>query len=231
MAGVPSGGNHRLADIFSELLILATHLRSAKDYGTPDGLRKRIVDMFENADRKGKNLGFSADVLHQARYAVTAFLDEMILTSPLVHREQWSANPLQYEFFKENVAGVEFFNRLDAIRRELPPNTDLLEVYYLCLALGFEGRYKIHDRDHLRTLVDKLAEEIQARRGATPSLSPHAARPDELMEVVKRELPVWVVVTTSLAIIFFFYLTVSFLVGHDANQVAREITQFLELNP
>lgn len=225
------GGHNGFANLFSELFILATHLKNSKDFGSPEVLRRQIIFMFDEADRQGRKAGFSAEVLGQARYAVTAFLDEMIMTSPWSHREQWSVNPLQYEFFKENVAGVGFFDRLDSIRREIPVNTELLEVYYLCLVLGFEGRYKIHERENLRLLVDKLSDQIRAAQGAMPTLSPDGRRPDELMEVVKRELPSWAVVTSGVAIIFFFYLALSFLITHDANQVSQGMIHFLEMNP
>lgn len=47
-------------------------------------------------------------------------------------------------------------------------NTDLLELYYLCLALGFEGKYKLQGREQLRALIQDLGRDLQTRRGEVP---------------------------------------------------------------
>ena len=109
--------NLSLSDVFSDLFILGTHVKNSKELGYADSLRKRTIDMFASAERKGRDAGYAEELLTQAKYALAAFLDEMIMGSPWSDKEQWSVNPLQYEFFKESVAGVEFFNRLEAIRR------------------------------------------------------------------------------------------------------------------
>ena len=227
MASPTSGEGKRLVDLFSDLFILGAHLRSARDYGTPDALRMRLVEMFNAAEREAKRLALPDDAVQQARYAVAAFLDEMILSVPSPHRDAWSARPLQYEFFREHVAGVEFFNRLETLRRALPPNKDLLEVFYLCLVLGFEGQYKLQGREKLKDLIDGLAREIQPKPGEIPLLSPHGKRPDELIEMVKQGIPSWVVAVSCFAILFFFYIALSFVISSNANGIAAEIQQLI----
>ncbi|SRR5579884_365604 len=227
MASPNSGERKRLVDLFSDLFILGSHLRSARDYGSPEALRMRLIEMFNAAEREAKRLAISDDAVQQARYAVAAFLDEMILSVPSPHRDAWSARPLQYELFREQVAGVEFFNRLEALRRALPPNKDLLEVFYLCLVLGFEGQYKLQGREKLKDLIDGLAREIQPRAGEIPLLSPHGKRPDELIEMVKQGIPSWVVVVSCMAILFFFYISLAFIISRDANGIAAEMRQLI----
>lgn len=217
----------RLVDLFSDLFILGAHLKTARDYGTPDALRMRLVEMFNAAEREAKRLAISDDAVQQVRYAVAAFLDEMILGVPSPHRDAWSARPLQYEFFREHVAGVEFFNRLDGLRKSISTHRDVVEVFYLCLVLGFEGQYKLHGREKLKDLIDGLARELQPRSGEVPTLSPHGKRPDELIEMVKQGIPSWVVAVSCLAIVFFLYISLSLLINSDANGMAEEIRQLI----
>ncbi|WDT82470.1 MAG: type IVB secretion system protein IcmH/DotU [Candidatus Manganitrophus sp.] len=134
---------------------------------------------------------------------------------------------MQYEFFRENVAGVEFFNRLDGLRKSISSNRDVVEVYYLCLVLGFEGQYKLHGREKLKDLIDGLAREIQPRPGEIPLLSPHGKRPDELIEMVKQGIPSWVVAVSCFAIVFLLYISLSLLISRDANGIANEIQQLI----
>jgi len=129
------------------------------------------------------------------------------------------------------LAGEGFFKRLDTIRRSLPLNADLLEVYALCLILGFEGQFRIHDREELPPLIVDITRDVQAKRGDIPSLSPHGKRPEELMELVKRDLPVWVVLVSSAGIVFLLYLALLFLIGQDATQVVDQLKRVHQGSP
>lgn len=231
MASASGAKSGRLAELFGDLLVLGTYFREAKDLGSPDHLRTRLQHLFRVAEDQSKSFAIHPDVYASARYAVTAYIDEMIISSRWANREQWSARPLQYDFFGEYMAGEGFFERLDTIRRSMPINADLLEVYGLCLILGFEGQYRVHERERLRGLIEDVTREVQAKRGDVPALSPHGKRPEELMELVKRELPVWVVLVTSAGIVFLFYLALFFLTSQDAGQVVEQLRKLLQENP
>ena len=231
MASAVGTKSGRLVDVFGDLLVLGTYLKDTKDLGSPDHLRTRLHHLFNVAEEQGKSVGIHSDAYTQARYAVTAYIDEMIISSRWTNREQWSARPLQYDFFKEYVAGEGFFQHLDTIRRSMPLNADLLEVYGLCLILGFEGQYRIHEREKLRGLIEDVTREVQAKRGDVPALSPNGKRPEELMELVKRELPVWVVLVTSAGIVLLFYLALLFLIRQDAGHVVDQLRKLLQENP
>lgn len=231
MARTPERRTGKLVEIFNELLVLGTSLRDAKDLGNPEHLRTRVQRLFQTADEQSKTVGVGAEVQAQAKYAVAAFVDEMITHSSWVHREQWSAKPLQYDFFGDFVAGEGFFTRLETIRRTLPVDTDLLEVYALCLILGFEGQYRFHERERLSGLMADVTKEVQAKRGETPVLSPHGKRPEELLELVKRELPVWVVLTTSAGIVLLVYLVLSGLINNQAAHLLNQLTKILQEPP
>lgn len=221
----------RMTEAFSDLLMLGTYLKDTKDIGSPDHLRTRLHHLFHQADEAAKKHGVSSDTLDHARYAVAAYLDEMIINSRWTHREQWASRPLQYDFFGEYVAGEGFFKRLETIRRAFPLDTNLVEVYGLCLIFGFEGQYRLHERERLRGLIEDVTREIQAKRGDVPSLSPHGRRPEELMELVKRELPAWVVLVTSAGLVLLFYLALTFLINQDVDQVVDQLKKLLQESP
>jgi len=165
--------------------------------------------MFQDAEREGEKLDISRENLRDARYAIAAYLDEMIMNSSWKEKDQWASRPLQYELFNTQVAGVEFFHHIEAIRRALPLNTDLLEVYYLCLTLGFEGQYTIVGRERRKLLIDEIAREILAKRGEAPCLSPHGKRPDEAIRTFKRDLFPWIAAAVSLLVVLVCYVVLS----------------------
>lgn len=226
-----SGKVGKLAEGFSDLLVLGVYLKDAKDLGSPDHLRTRLHHLFHVADEQSKASGVSSDAYAHARYAVTAFIDEMIINSRWSSRDQWAGRPLQYDFFSEYVAGEGFFKHMDTVRRSFPLNADLLEVFGLCLILGFEGQYRLQEREKLRGLIEDVTREVQAKWGDVPSLSPHGKRPEELMELVKRELPVWVVLVTSAGLVILFFLALSFLISQDAGHVLDQLRKLLQEAP
>lgn len=228
MAIVQAEKTSSLSEVFNDLLVLGVQLREATNPGTVESLRARLHQLFQSADEQGRAAGFTQEALGQARYAVAAFIDEMLINSRWTHKDEWAARPLQYDFFGEFVAGEGFFKRLEQIRGGIPVNADLLELYTYCLMLGFEGQYKLENREKLRGLIEDLTRQVQGKRGEIPPLSPKGRRPEELLEMVKRELPVWVIVVTSVSLVLVFYLGLSFLIGQDASYVDNELKRLLQ---
>ena len=73
-----------------------------------------------------------------ARFAVCAWVDEAILSSQWMYRNMWLKDQLQRIHYNTADGGEEFFSRLNNIGLH---QRDVREVYYLCLAMGFTGRY------------------------------------------------------------------------------------------
>jgi type VI secretion system protein ImpK len=160
-----------LLSLFNDLLIVGTSLKAAMDCGEPETLRSHLLDMFYQANQAGSDMGIPKETLRLARYAIAAYLDEMVMSSHWPKKLQWPSINLQNELFSTDLAGQGFFQNLEEIWRGHPLNTDLLELYYLCLVLGFEGKYRLQGREQLKGLIQELGRDIQAKRGEVPSLS------------------------------------------------------------
>jgi type VI secretion system protein ImpK len=72
------------------------------------------------------------------------------------------------------VAGETFFQHLQKIlgRRDVLETADLLEVYYLCLLLGFLGRYSVSGKGELRAVMGAIDDKMRRIRKTRPDLSP-----------------------------------------------------------
>lgn len=95
----------------------------------------RLLGQSESMARRGP---FPPEDYTLARFAVCAWVDEAILSSGWPHRTLWQREQLQRIHFNTTDAGEEFFEKLNALGLQ---QRDVREVYYLCLALGFMGRY------------------------------------------------------------------------------------------
>jgi len=182
----------RLVDLCADWVGLIVGLRSSGEIGDPAGLRARALELKSKLERNAGDAGFEAADVEAAVYALVAFLDETVLNSAGAAREVWISRPLQLELFGQNVAGEEFFDRLERLRRERESRIEALEVYLVCLALGFGGKFKLSGPERLHALVAEVARDVAAVRGPRKgSLAPHAIRREELTEVVAGGVPVW----------------------------------------
>jgi type VI secretion system protein ImpK len=73
-----------------------------------------------------------------ARFAICSWIDEAMLNSSWNQRQQWQREQLQRLYYQTTEAGEEFFERLNQLG---PHQREVREIYYLCLALGFMGRF------------------------------------------------------------------------------------------
>ncbi|MGD9853116.1 MAG: type IVB secretion system protein IcmH/DotU [Nitrospirales bacterium] len=227
MKPIEKNRSSQLVNAFFDILVLGVHARDSRDLGRMDSFRARVEQMFEEADRRGTERQYSRDTLSEARYAVVAFLDEMILQSGWEHKSQWAASPLQYHYFQTQVAGEEFFHRLNLLRRAHPVNADLLEVFQTCLVLGFEGKYKLEGREKIKDLTHDLFREIEAVRGDLPPLSPQGERSEVVFDMVKQEIPAWVILACSAAIVFFSYAGMSVLIAQETEETYTHLNELV----
>ncbi len=217
-----------LMEVCSGGFALILKLRDTSEYGDPELLRQRILDLLGRIEHDGKEGGIEYDDIHQAMFALIAFLDETIIASGWIHKDVWLTKPLQLEFFNRFDAGQEFYNRLENLRQRAHYHGDLLEIYYFCMALGFKGKYQLVEREKLRAIIEGTYSDLrQLKKRSSEILSPHGERKEEFIEVMTREVPIWVVLVTAFALGFFFYLAMTFLIGGAASRTLDLISRII----
>jgi type VI secretion system protein ImpK len=130
----------RLTDCFIELIAYTAYfIRSVAQKQPPyEQVKADILRTLSQSDDCLKKNLFPPEEYDMARFAVCAWVDEMILNSPWQEKDHWKREQLQRLFYRTTDAGEEFFDRLNMVGYH---QRDVREVYFLCLALGFMGRY------------------------------------------------------------------------------------------
>jgi type VI secretion system protein ImpK len=161
-------------------------------------------------DRRGLELGIPKRDLDDAKYAIVAFIDEQLFRAPWPGRQQWMLEPLQFVYFNENTAGEGFFARLEALEKE-PSRLHVLQIYYLCLALGFQGKYAVRGGDGLAAVLDQLSGTLARALPQGETLSPHGAATDAARGRARREAPVLMIAAgvVVLAVLVFVGLKIA----------------------
>ncbi len=155
--------------------------------------RERVRQFLAGFERGAQRLGTEADSVFLAKFAFCALVDEVILMSDFRIRDEWERRPLQTELFGEQLAGERFFDYLDRLRQGGAARVQVLEVFHMCLLLGFQGRYLLEGPEKLAYLTARLGEEIAHLRGRRAAFAPHGERPDAVVNRLRTEVPLWVI--------------------------------------
>lgn len=136
----------------------------------------------------------SADQFLGIRYALTCWLDEIIIDTPW--GDFWKNETLEWELFRSSSGGDWFW---DQVRRAERKGVDSQEAFFLCIILGFRGALR-EDPDKLNAEVSRLRAQITQNLGKDlplpPELEPGTNVPPRRgLERLKRMLivSVWVV--------------------------------------
>jgi len=172
-----SSSSQTLSDVCDELFSLVVYLREAGDIESPNALYDRAIELFAAMEGRGRQLKIPDVDIRDAKYALVAIIDETV---------GW-ASRLEQQFFSRNVAGEEFFNRIEEIK-DAKVRNDALGIYYLCLTLGFEGRH-FRSPERIQEYIADLREILNVKDAGR--LSPRAERSQE---TIKRRggMPSWV---------------------------------------
>ncbi len=130
----------RLTDCFIELIAYAAYFLKtvAKRQPPFDQVKADIQRLISKSQESLNNGAFSQEDYDLARFAIFAWIDEAILNSSWKEKHLWQGEQLQRFYYQTADAGEIFFERLNTLG---PHQRDVREVYYLCLAIGFMGRY------------------------------------------------------------------------------------------
>lgn len=180
--GAEGRRGENLALAFQELLVVGERLRSNRQaVSDANSFRLQLREGLKRADGEARQQGYNADDIQLAIFAMVAFLDESILNlrSPIF--SDWPRRPLQEEMFGHHIAGEIFFQNLQKImgRNDSQDTADLLEMYQLCLLLGFAGRYSISGRGELAQIVSAVGDKIRRIRRPSSEMSPSWKIPEE----------------------------------------------------
>ena len=207
-------GTSALATAAAPLLVLVSQLRGVPSHADVNGLHSQVIARVQKFEADAAAAGVATEHLAAARYAMCAVLDETVLSTPWGSESIWSTHTLLTTFHKETWGGEKFFQILDRLKQDAARNVDLLELLYLCLALGFEGKYRIQNRgrEQLAVVQDELYRLIrQARGDFERQLSPHWKGVEDRRNPLARYVPLWVVASVLVAVLLGLFI--SFRIG------------------
>lgn len=199
-----SHGLNPLMASASELIALLGELRHTVRVQNPGQLRTQVVTAIKQFENTANGKGVPSDVILSARYVLCTAIDEAVLNTPWGSEVGWSRASLLSTFHNETFGGEKVFMILSRLQSAPAKYIDLIELIYVCLSLGFEGKYKLDNRgrDELEIIRDNLSRIIATQRGDFDrDLSPRWQGASQQSKRIMEYIPMWVIAAVGTALL------------------------------
>ncbi len=223
---VAKAGLNPLVAAANPLLDLVPLLRTTAQHPDPAALRDQLAQRIREFETRARAAGVPPEKVIAARYALCTLLDETAATTPWGGAGAWAQNPLLVMFHNETWGGEKFFQLLAKLADNPAGNLDLLELLYVCLALGFEGRYRVLDngRAQVESVRERLAQLLKRQKSEYErDLSPHSRAAAVKRNPVLAVLPVWVVFAVCGLLLLGVYLSLNYSLNGLSDPVFAQI--------
>ncbi|MBB3168791.1 type IVB secretion system protein IcmH/DotU [Simiduia aestuariiviva] len=224
-------GLNRLVNCANTLIAVAIKLRSTIAHQNAPDLHKRLTEEIKAFELTARQSDIGDEYIISARYLLCTVVDEIVLNTPWGASSGWSQHSLLSLFHHETFGGDKCFALLSKLLENPSKNLELLELYYLCLSIGFEGKYRLAQRGHeqLESIRENLYNTIEQQRSSPEQdLSPHwesnAIKPKTRLDF----FPTWVVVACFLAILISSYGGMRWWLNETTQPVATEIHNLIK---
>lgn len=205
-----SGVANPLVRAANPLLLLTVQLRhSVSPPADVNRLREQTVAQVRSFERYAQDAGINTQTVMAARYVLCTMLDEAVNNAPWGDLSGWAQKTLLVSFHGEAYGGAKFFQILDRLSVDFSRHLDLIEMMYICLALGFGGRYLVEPGGlaRLADIQDDLYRRIRSLREAPATeLAPHWRGVEDRRHPVMRHVPLWVAASAAAVVLLGAFL-------------------------
>lgn len=223
---IDSTGKNPLVRAGATGFALVRRLRDTARYDDVPGLRDSVLKTIKEFEAKARQLGAASEAAYAARYALCALVDETVLATPWGCQSNWPNESLLATLHNETKGGAKFFQILDRTSENPARNIDLLEFLFICLSLGFQGKYAVMDRGaaQLEETAHNLYRNIRNQRGDSErELSAHWKGMVDKRPAVARYVPLWVVPVAVCALAVVLYIGFSYKINRESDSVFAQL--------
>ena len=227
-------GANRLLGIAIPLVALIGRLRISVSLPNVSRMLQQAIRAVREFESELAKLRYPQELSSDAHYVLCAAIDQAVLSTPWGLRSEWASQGLTVTFHKEALGGKYFFDVLERACSDPARNIDLLELQYICLCLGFAGKFQEDPRGagRLAELRDDAYRRIRDVRGTPESgLSLRWEGEHDRRHRLVRYAPLWVVAAAASAFILGSFLVFKFALHRIADTVHTELAGLATSHP
>lgn len=211
-------GLNPLISAAAHLLSEVVRLRNDPPAEDMESLQHRYVEDIKHFERTALQSEVENSQVMSARYVMCTVLDEAVVCTSWGVESTWSRYSLLSTFHNETSGGEKVFQLLDRITRNPVKYLPLIELIYVCLSLGFEGKYRVINRGtlELEAIRDSLYRQIRQLRGDVPkALSPQWQGLQSNRRGLIRIVPWWLVTLFTVICLIIMYSGFAFVLKEE----------------
>ena len=212
LAALTAVSDNPLVTAAAPILAMVVRVRDLTQHRDVESLRERVIAEMQRFEAATVRAGLSAAQIRNAGYALCATVDDVVLATSWGSQSLWAHKSLVSTIQKETWGGERFFDLLDQMAEVPDRHLMELELFYLCLSLGFEGKFRVMQRGYsdLAKLRDRLYRIIRKQRGeAERDLSPHWRGQADGFRPLAATVPLWLpaaLIAALLAALFSWFV-------------------------
>lgn len=234
---LPKVGRSALLAAASPLLDLLARVGAgapATRIGNAGAMHASAVQALQLFEAESRAAGVSDELIRAAHYALCAALDDVVLATPWGQASSWTTRSLSSTFHQDVRSGERFFDLLSGMQQEPARYLPALEICYMCLALGFRGRYRLDSRGGVE--VERIREglyQLLARMGGAweRELSPNWRGVDAPHRGPARSVPLWVFGAVTVALLAFGYVAASVWINSKSDLAQQRLVSLPPAKP
>ncbi|EPR4993802.1 type IVB secretion system protein IcmH/DotU [Vibrio navarrensis] len=153
--------------------------------------RQRLLDAIMTFRQRGIYLEYHPSIVEKSCFVLCAAFDEAILYTAWGAKARWENHSLLSKVFSQRNGGEAFFQLLEKASQQPGKLVDFIELQYVLLMLGFQGRYRHRDEHVLHEIKSDVYAIIRHYRSEailpvprTPEL-PEGKQPWRMLSVGK----------------------------------------------
>lgn len=200
-------GTHQFRVFYDEIIKARDRTADSRELDAnlvAQSLSRHLENLLElqTLEARRESTRFELENVADARYLKAALADEILLNTPWIGRECWTAHLLESALFRSNIAGDLIFKRIEQLLSDREPSRrELTRLYLFTLALGFQGKFRGDSDEHrLRGYKEELFQFIYQRQpdfSGRDRVVSERAYSSTLSHIAPRKLPTlsrWTVV-------------------------------------
>lgn len=211
-----------LVNSYAALLGMAPELERATAPENPDVLRTRLHETLTQSRDSAVSAGVPLSRADQGAWFVAALLDDIALNTPWGGNSGWPRMPLVVSMYGNVDAGERFFDLAEDLIRFPERDPQLMEVVFLCLSLGFRGKFRQdggQGEAAIARLRGQMARLLRDRDAAETPLAPHWQGVEAQDEVKRFVVPLWSIALIALALITAIYVGLGMKLSNRGEQL------------
>jgi len=207
------------------LLVAAPRVRNTARHPNPAALKESLAEGIRKFEAQARSQGLPNEQVVAGRYILCTLLDESAASTPWGGSGTWSAQSLLVQFHNETWGGEKVFQLMSKLAENVDANRNLLELLYVAMAFGFEGRYRVLDngRAQLDSVRTRLQQMLTQGKSVDKELSPRWQGQPDSGQRISEGIPLWLIASITALVLGLIFIGLRFSLNAQADEVFAKL--------